>query len=63
MTTTQKCEHPACNCVVPNGKKYCSEACADKKKTPELRLKSRLYAPAIRTDVVSSVRSFVPFQQ
>jgi hypothetical protein len=36
MTTTNKCEHPACNCVVPSGKKYCSEACADKKKTHEL---------------------------
>ena len=24
------------SCVVPNGKNYCSEACADKKKTPEL---------------------------
>jgi hypothetical protein len=36
MTTTNKCEHPACNCVAPNEKKYCSEACADKKRTPEL---------------------------
>jgi hypothetical protein len=36
MTTTNKCEHPACNCVVPKEKKYCSEACADKKKAPEL---------------------------
>jgi hypothetical protein len=36
MTTTKKCENSACNCVVPKGKKYCSEACADNKKTPEL---------------------------
>ena len=35
MTTTKKCDYPACICVVPNGKKYCSETCADAKKVPE----------------------------
>jgi len=36
MTTTQKCEHPGCNCQAASGKKHCSTACADSKspKTP-----------------------------
>jgi hypothetical protein len=36
MTTTKKCEHTACNCMVEPGKSHCSDTCADAKKTPEL---------------------------
>ena len=25
----KRCEHPACQCVVPDGKKYCSQRCED----------------------------------
>jgi hypothetical protein len=32
MTTTQKCEHPGCNCQAAKGKQHCSTACADSKK-------------------------------
>jgi hypothetical protein len=35
MTTTQKCENPGCNCKAESGKKHCSTACADAKKSPE----------------------------
>jgi hypothetical protein len=37
MTTTQKCEHPGCNCQPANGKKHCSTTCADAdaKKSPK----------------------------
>jgi hypothetical protein len=35
MTTTQKCENPGCTCQAEVGKKYCSTACADAKKSPE----------------------------
>jgi hypothetical protein len=35
MTTTQKCEHPGCNCQPAIGKKHCSTECADEKKSPE----------------------------
>jgi len=34
MTTTQKCEHPGCNCQAAVGKKHCSTTCADAKKSP-----------------------------
>ena len=30
-----KCAHPSCNCIVPNGTKYCSDYC---KKAPEVEL-------------------------
>jgi hypothetical protein len=36
MTTTKKCEHPACNCTAAPGKNHCSDTCADAKKIPEL---------------------------
>jgi hypothetical protein len=27
MDTKKKCAHPACNCVPPEGKSYCSTSC------------------------------------
>jgi hypothetical protein len=36
MTSASKCARPACNCVPPNGKKYCSETCADAKRVTEI---------------------------
>ena len=33
MTTTQKCEHPGCNCQSAIGKKHCSTECANPKKS------------------------------
>jgi len=36
MANTQKCAHPACNCTVANGSKYCSEYCHDAAGTTEL---------------------------
>ena len=36
MTTPSKCAHPACNCIPPNGKAYCSESCADAKRILEI---------------------------
>ncbi len=35
MTTAKKCETPGCNCQAETGKKHCSTACADAKKSPE----------------------------
>jgi hypothetical protein len=32
----QKCAHPACRCVVPKDKKYCSQRCEDAKKEVEI---------------------------
>jgi len=29
MAQTEKCAHPACNCNVTDGKKYCSQYCSD----------------------------------
>ena len=36
MTTTKKCEHPACKCTVAPGKNHCSDTCEDAKKTKAL---------------------------
>jgi metallothionein len=36
MADTQKCAHPACNCMVQKGEKYCSTYCHDAAKTVEL---------------------------
>jgi hypothetical protein len=33
---TKKCAHPACSCIAPEGKKYCSEVCEDAKSMTEL---------------------------
>jgi hypothetical protein len=33
---TSKCDHPACNCFVRKGTKYCSQYCEDAKETIEL---------------------------
>jgi len=32
----RRCEHPACNCVVKGGEKYCSQYCHDARNTLEL---------------------------
>lgn len=36
MTETKKCAHPACNCTVSAGQKYCSSKCESAKKMTEL---------------------------
>jgi hypothetical protein len=36
MNVMTKCAHPACNCVMVDGKEYCSETCADAKSVTEL---------------------------
>jgi hypothetical protein len=36
MDTKKKCAHPACNCVPPEGKSYCSTSCEDAKSRTEL---------------------------
>ena len=38
---TRKCEHPACNCRVGKGKKYCSQYCEDARQTIELSCNCR----------------------
>jgi len=32
----KKCAHPACNCLVEKGKKYCSDYCLDAAGTLEI---------------------------
>src|SRR5579863_4787983 len=36
MAENQKCAHPACNCIVTEHHKYCSEYCHDARETVEL---------------------------
>ena len=36
MSSTSKCAHPACNCIPPDGEKYCSDTCANAKEMTEL---------------------------
>src|SRR5665213_1814603 len=36
MTATSKCARPACNCVPPEGEKYCSAICGDAKGMAEI---------------------------
>ena len=36
MEELKKCEHPACSCIVPKGKSYCSTSCEEKKSLTEL---------------------------
>ncbi len=37
MTNEQKkCAHPACQCTVPENKKYCSQRCEDAKGEVEI---------------------------
>jgi hypothetical protein len=36
MASKQKCAHPACNCMVSDGGKYCSDYCHDAGSTVEL---------------------------
>ena len=31
-----KCAHPACRCIVPDQKKYCSQRCEDAKGEVEI---------------------------
>jgi hypothetical protein len=32
----KKCAHPACRCIVPDSKKYCSQRCEDSKEEVEI---------------------------
>ncbi len=34
--TAKKCAHPACNCTVADGKKFCSDICHDAKNMLEI---------------------------
>ena len=36
MPDKNKCAHPACNCTVKDGEKYCSTYCHDAGSTTEL---------------------------
>lgn len=36
MAQTKKCKHAACNCILSDGKDYCSDRCKDSKKMTEL---------------------------
>jgi hypothetical protein len=36
MAETEKCAHPACNCVAAKDSKYCSQYCDDASDTTEL---------------------------
>ena len=36
MTGSKKCAHPACNCTVIDGGKYCSQYCSDAGDTMEI---------------------------
>jgi hypothetical protein len=36
MSDTTQCARPACNCIRGEGKKYCSEVCADASDVTEL---------------------------
>jgi len=36
MADMKKCAHPACNCTVPPGDKYCSTYCHDAGSLTEL---------------------------
>ncbi len=35
-TEARKCAHPACQCAVPDDKKYCSQRCEDSKDEVEI---------------------------
>ena len=37
----KKCAHPACNCLVEHGKKYCSDYCHDAGSTMEIACNCR----------------------
>lgn len=41
MNATSKCAHPACSCERADGKKYCSQTCADAKGLLELTCQCR----------------------
>lgn len=34
--SSKKCKHPACTCIVTDGKDYCSNSCEDAGDTTEL---------------------------
>jgi hypothetical protein len=34
--TNEKCQHPACNCVPPEGESFCSVSCKDAGEITEL---------------------------
>lgn len=37
MAESKKCAHMACSCMVPAGKKYCSQMCEDSKGLTTLK--------------------------
>ena len=41
MPKSQKCAHPACNCTVRDGEKYCSPYCHDAEDKVELSCNCR----------------------
>lgn len=56
MTVKTKCARADCNCVPADGKKYCSETCADAKGVTELTCQcqqSRVPEPGIESVVDS----------
>jgi hypothetical protein len=36
MSKQEKCKHPACNCMAPEGQAYCREMCRDARNVTEL---------------------------
>ena len=46
MAENNKCAHPACNCRVAAGEKYCSTYCHDARNTIA-RARSRTPCPAV----------------
>ena len=37
MSESKKCAHGPCSCVVPEGKKYCSQMCEDSKGVTSIK--------------------------
>ena len=52
MTTSKKCAHPACNCLAPEGKKYCGDHCAGAKQMTELTC--QCHHPACQGEALKS---------
>jgi hypothetical protein len=46
---TKKCAHPACNCPVDKGQKYCGDYCHDARRTLELSCNCRHPQCAVET--------------
>jgi hypothetical protein len=37
MAESKKCAHKSCSCMVPDGKKYCSQICEDGKNLTSIK--------------------------